>query len=130
MTLAEPRRRGAEAIRGTGREILNEDVRALEQPLENGRAGRVLEIERQRLLRPIQPDEIAGESLDPGVVAAGEIAAVRPFDLDHPRPEIGELPGGERSGHRLLHRYDGDVFQRQHCCLQYDRGSPRTCSAT
>ena len=43
------------------------------------------------------------------VVAAGEVAAARPLDLDHPRAEVGQLAGRERGGHRLLNRDDGEA---------------------
>src|SRR6185437_9949338 len=36
-----------------------------------------------------------------------------PLDLDHPRPQVGELPGRERRGDRLLERDDGDPLKRQ-----------------
>jgi len=34
------------------------------------------------------------------VVAAGEVTAARPLDLDDPRAEVGQLTGRERGGHR------------------------------
>ena len=49
--------------------------------------------------------------LHAGVVAAREVAAVRPLDLDDARAEIGELPRGERPGDGLFDRDDGDALQ-------------------
>ena len=85
-----------------------------EQAREHLRALRPLEIERQRFLRSIQPDEVAREALDAGVVAAREVAAVGPLDLDHARAEVGKLPRRERRSDGLLDRDDGDALQRQH----------------
>jgi hypothetical protein len=48
---------------------------------------------------------------DSAVVAAGGVAAARALDLDDPGAEVGDLPGGERRGHRLLETDDGDPRQ-------------------
>jgi hypothetical protein len=39
-----------------------------------------------------------------GVVAAGEVAHARAFDLDHPRALVGQLAGAERRGDRVFQR--------------------------
>jgi hypothetical protein len=75
---------------------------------------RMLDVEREALLRAIGPDEMRRETVDALVVAAREIADAGPLDLDHPRAEIGELARGERRGDRVLERDDGDSFQRSH----------------
>ena len=77
-----------------------------EQATQHVGRFRPLEIERQRFLRPVDPDEVTGQALDRAVVAAREVAAARPLDLDDPRAEIGELAAGKRRGHRLLDRDD------------------------
>src|SRR5256712_6871304 len=107
-------RRRAEPIGRARREILDEDVRALDEPREDIRATGFLEIERQRLLGSIQPDEVARESLDGRVVPAREVAAVGPLDLDDAGAKVRELPRRERRRDRLLERHDGDVFEWQH----------------
>src|SRR5882672_4885861 len=109
MARAQVRRRRPETVRCAGGKILYEDVRALEQLREHAGASRLLDVERQRLLGSIQPDEVTRQSLDRRVVTAREIAAVGPLDLDHARAEIGELPRRERRGDRLFERYNGDV---------------------
>ena len=77
------------------------------------------EIEHQRFLAAVEPDEIGalasiraftpvlptssrGRQL---VVAAGEVA-LGPLDLDHARAGIGEAAGAHRRRHRLLERDD------------------------
>ena len=68
-------------------------------------AGR-LQVQHHRLLGPVEPDEPAGHAVTGGVVVVpGEVAPAGALDLDHPRPEVGELPGGERRGHRLFQRH-------------------------
>jgi hypothetical protein len=62
----------------------------------------VLRVQRERLLVAVHPHEVRAEPLDALVVAAGEVAHVGPLDLDDPRAEVGELPGGVRGGDRLL----------------------------
>jgi hypothetical protein len=74
--------------------------------------GRVLDVEHDGLLAPVQPDKVRRLPEHGPVVAAGEVTA-RPFDLDDPRAQVGELPGGERRGDRLLKRDDGDPLKRQ-----------------
>ena len=80
-------RQSSEPRGRAGREILHEDIRALAQTRQHGVGVRTLQIERQRFLRSIQPDEITRQTADGGVIAAREVAAVRPLDLDHPRAE-------------------------------------------
>ena len=51
MPVAQRRRRRAQPIGRARREVLDEDVRALEQPREHAGRLRLLQVERQRLLR-------------------------------------------------------------------------------
>ena len=46
--------------------------------------------------------------------ARAKVADSRPFDLDHPRAEVGQVPGGERSRHRLLQGHDGHALEWPH----------------
>ena len=56
-----------------------------------------------------------------------EVAGSRSLDLDDASLEIREMSRGERTRDGLLDGNDGDVRERLH---QYERGSPRTRSAT
>ena len=116
MPVAQDRRGRAQPIGRARRQVLHEDVGAREQPREDAGRFRPLQVQRQRLLRPVQPDEVAREPLDGRVVAAREVAAVGPLDLDHARAEVGELPRRERRGDGLLEGDDGDAFQWEHRC--------------
>jgi hypothetical protein len=90
---------------------LDNHVAPPDQFIEDLDRGRLLEIERERFLAPVEPDEVGGEPVDGGVVVAGEIAAARPLDLDYPRSEIAQMAGAERPRHRLLQREHGDAGQ-------------------
>src|SRR5438874_3357497 len=57
------------------------------------------------------------QAVDRCIVAACEVAAVGPLDLDDARPEVGEMARGERRRDRLLNGDDGDVFKRKHYWL-------------
>ena len=76
------------------------------------------EVEGEGLLAPVAPHEVRGETAGGGVVAAREVAAVDPLDLDDAGAEVGELPGGERRGDGL---FDGDDGE----CRLRGRGSMR-----
>src|SRR5581483_9433416 len=72
-----------------------------------------LGVEGDRLLAPVQPDEVAGLAAHGRVVSAGEVAGSRPLALDHPGPQVSQLPGGERHRDGLLQRDDRDAIERQ-----------------
>src|SRR5215208_4020749 len=84
------------------REVLDEDV----GPFDN--AGQylfgpvLLEIQGQRLLGAVEPDEVACKALYGSVVSAGEVPHFWTFDLYDARAEVGELAGGEGGGDCLL----------------------------
>ena len=103
----------AQPLGRAGREVLHEDVGPGQQGGQRRLAVGALHVELHRLLAPVQPDEIARLAEHGPVVAAGEVAAARPLDLDDPGAEVGELPGGE--GHRdgLLQRDHHDPRQRE-----------------
>ena len=44
--------------------------------------------------------------------SGGRSRPARALDLDHTRPEVGQLPCRERRRHRLLERHDGDPVER------------------
>ena len=99
-----PQRGGAqpEAARRAGGEVLHEHVRGGDEPVQQLPTACVLGVERQRLLVAVHPHEVRAEPVDAVVVAAREVAGVRPLHLDHARAEVGELPRGVRRGDRLF----------------------------
>ncbi len=86
-----------------------------------------VEIEHDRFLAAIEPDEIAALAVHEIVIAAREVA-FRPLDLDDARAGIGQPARAHRRGDRLFERDDEEAGERQRLA-QYDLGSPRTCSA-
>src|SRR5439155_12987930 len=75
--------------------------------------GGRLDVELDRLLAPVEPDEHARQAGHLRVVVAGEVAGGGPLDLDDPGAEVGQLPGGERRRHRLLDRHDHHPVERR-----------------
>src|SRR3954469_19208305 len=80
--VAGPERGGceAESLDGTRSEVVKEDVGAVEQPRQHLTSGVGLQVERDRLLAAVEPDEVAREPADSVVVAACEVAAVDAFE--------------------------------------------------
>ncbi len=111
---AQSRGSEAEPIRRAGREVLQEDVGRVDEPLDDPAPFCRRQVDRNRLLRPVQPDEVGAAALDGVVVFAGEVAAVDPLDLDDASAQIGEMAGGQRRGHRLLHRDHRDSLESPH----------------
>ena len=72
----------------------------------------LLEVEGQAFLGTIGPDEMRGHATHALVIAAGEIAAARALDLDHPRAQISQLPRAERCGNGVLETDHGNAVER------------------
>src|SRR4029077_12490140 len=106
--------RKADAICRAWRQVLHKHIGARDQARHDLPRLGALEIERDRLLRPVEPDEMAGEAANGRVVAAREIARARALALDHARAELSELPGCERHGHGLFDGDYGDSVKWQH----------------
>ena len=118
MILAQPGNGEAELCERPGLEILHEHVGALEHGLEQGLVLLLREIEDDRFLAAVEPDEIAAFAAGDGVVGAGEIA-FGTLDLDHARAGVGEPAGAHRRRDRLLDRDDEKALQREsHSKLQ------------
>ncbi len=75
---------------------------------------RVLDVQREALLRAVGPHEMRRQAAHALVVAAREVADAGPLDLDHARAEIGQLSRRERRRDRVLERDDGDAFEGSH----------------
>ena len=72
----------------------------------------LVEIEHQRFLAAVEPDEIGALALRQRVVAAREIA-LRPLDLDDARAGVGEPARAHRRGDGLFERDDEEAFERK-----------------
>ena len=87
-----------------GRGVLYEYVGARDHAVEQRLVPILLDVERDRLLAAIEPDEIARKPQPGAIVEAGEIA-FRPLDFDHPCPGIGQPAGTQRRRDRLFQRH-------------------------
>jgi len=104
-------KRKAELGDGAGLEVLHEHVGLR----EHGRQQRLVvgarEIEHQRFLAAVEPDEIRAFSLrapagwDRELVVVAREVAFGPLDLDHARAGVGEAAGAHGRRHRLLQRH-------------------------
>jgi hypothetical protein len=94
----------AELGDGAGLEVLHEHVGLGEQGGEHCLVVGAREVEGERLLAAVEPDEIRALASRQFIVAAGEIA-LRALDLDHARAGIGEAAAAHRRRHRLLQRH-------------------------
>ncbi len=117
MAGAQFRRIEAGAGGGARREVLHEDVGARQDAAQKRRVGRVLDIENERFLAAVEPQEIGAPAMRDVVVAAGEVALLA-LDLDDPRAGIGEARGAERRGDRLFERDHQHAGQ----CLSHSGG--------
>jgi hypothetical protein len=104
----------AESLHRPWHEVLHEHVRLREHRVQERAVLGVLDVERDALLAPVEPHEVAGHPLHRLVVAAGEVPAARTLDLDHACTEVGQLAGGEWGRHGLFQCDDGDALQWEH----------------
>jgi len=88
--------RQPEALERPWPEVLDQHVRAFEQPAEDGELVRALEVERDPELVAIQEPVVRARAVDKRAERAGVVSARR-FDLDHLGAEIGEQHPAERS---------------------------------
>src|SRR5690606_36943074 len=75
-----------------GSKVLDENIRLRDHVFEKGEIVRLLDIELDRFLAPVQPDEIAALAVDNAVIGAREVT-VRAFNLDDARARIGKTAG-------------------------------------
>ena len=99
------RDREAELFDRAGFQILHEHIGAFEHGGQQRPVGGRGEIEHDRFLAAIEPDEIAALAVRERVVGACEIA-FGPFDLDDTRAGIRQLATAHGRGDRLFERDD------------------------
>ena len=88
-----------------GFQILHEHIGAFEHGGQERPVGGRGEIEHDRFLAAIEPDEIAALAVRERVVGACEVA-FGPFDLEDTRAGIRQLAGAHGCGDRLFERDD------------------------
>ncbi len=118
--------REAELGDRAGFQVLDEHVGLGEQLFQERLVLCLGQVEDDRFLAAVEPDEISALALRQRVIAAREIA-LGPFDLDDARAGIREAARAQWGRHRLIHRNNEQAFEGEG--HQYDRGKPSTCSA-
>src|SRR5918997_464209 len=86
-------------------EVLDHDVGAGHKAAQDLSSLILLQVQGQRFLGAVEPDEVAGHAPDRFVVTPGEVPDPGALDLYDPRAEVCELTGGEGGGHGL---FEGD----------------------
>ncbi|MCD6054843.1 MAG: hypothetical protein K0Q96_2035 [Rubrobacteraceae bacterium] len=102
----------AEASGRARGEVLDEDVGSGHEAAQDLFGLLLSQIQGQRLLGAVEPDEVAGHAHDRFIVTPGEVPHAGALDLYDPRAEVGELAGGEGGGHGLLKGDDSYPFER------------------
>ena len=106
--------RKAKTGSGAGHEVLDENIRPLQQLAQNAASLGMLGVESEALFRAVHPSEMRGESAHTLVISAGKISDSRPLNLDDTGPDIGQLPRTKRSGNGMFQRYNRDAIQGAH----------------
>ena len=101
----------ARARSRAGCQVLDEDVRPANHVAQDREIVGRLDVQLDRFLAPVEPDEIGALALGDGVVAAREVAA-RALDLDHPGARVGEPRRAKGRRHRRFERHDQQPVQR------------------
>ena len=125
ISLAQILRCEAEARDGAGRQILNEDIGLGDHAAQDGLVALLRQIETDRLLAAIEPDEISALSVDVVIVATGEIT-LRPFHLDHPRAGICQFFRCIGRRHRLFNGHHQNAVEIPCRSLCYVLGHVRS----
>ena len=106
--------------------VAREHVGAFEQGPEPGQVGRVLEVQGERLLAPVEQREGDALAAPFGLVMAQLLARHRPLDFDHLRPGLGQQQGCERAGQQRREIENQESVERgRHGGLSRMRSVPR-----
>ena len=119
--VAEP-----QALGHAGPVVLDEDVGALRQPLDDLHAFRALEVHGEPTLAAVHRHERRAVAVlrDRGQLARG-LARARRLDLDHVGAHVGEVHRAEGGGHGLGEVDDPDALERFHGVIPHPLGFPR-----
>ena len=94
----------AQAVDGTGGQVLDKDIGLFQRPFEHLAVGILAQVEADGFLAPVQPDEIGAFAVHKVVIGAGKVA-LGAFDLEHAGPGLGQAAGQVGGGDGL---FDGD----------------------
>jgi hypothetical protein len=116
------------ALDGAGLEVLDHDVRAVDQALDCSETSRLAKIDAHAALVTVAGQIVRAHATVERPPCPAHIAVRTGFDLDHIRAEIGQHHRAERSRQRAAQFDDLDSLQRLHSVLQRidDRCGSRT----
>ena len=116
MPRAQRRVIEAELRQRSRTEVLDDHVALRDQPLEQARALRVLEVERDAFLVAVDAQEIARSRPrgTAGPHAARVVALARLLDLDHARAHVGEQHRAVGTGEDAREVEHGDAVEWRH----------------
>jgi hypothetical protein len=100
------------ALGGAGPEVLHEDVRGLDQTLEQQKPARVFEVEDHRAFVAIGRGEHRRQAGALATITADEVARTRRLDLDHVGALIAEQHRRHRSRNHLGDVDDANAVER------------------
>jgi hypothetical protein len=87
----------AEALHHAGSKSLDQHVGRAHEPAQHGLTVWLLQVEDQAAFAAVRRAKERALSVDQRRQPAGIIAAVRIFDLDHGRAEVGQHQRGDRT---------------------------------
>ena len=96
----------------TRRIILEENIRALRQLLQNLPPLFFLDVDGQAALVAIEPNVTGRKPLHHRIPGANHVADAGPLDFDHFRAHVSEQAGRKRARQHLLESQDLDSIQR------------------
>src|SRR5215472_45666 len=102
----------AKPIERARAKVLDQRVSLVEQMLEDLAVGWRFEVERNRLLAPVDRDEIRRFTVLEWTILTGIISLLRRFDLDHACPELGEQQRAVRARQDAREVDDRDAGKR------------------
>jgi len=102
----------AEALHGAGTKVLDENVGAAQQALEDGAVPGVLQVERDALLAAIQRRKVGGAPIDEGPDLARVVTTAGRLDLDDARTQIRQHQGAEGAREDARQIDDQDAGER------------------
>src|SRR5437899_3727330 len=115
----------AELFHRARAKVFDQRIRRVEQPVENLTTLGGFEVERDRLLTPVDRGEIGRFAILERAVLASVVALRRRLDLDYARSELGEQQGAVRARQDAGEIDDCDVGKRP----SLSHGSSSFCNA-
>ena len=122
----------AQALHHAGPELFDQYVRVAKQRLQHLERPRILEVQADRFLAPVQHQEAEAVLADEGRDDADLVADAGTFDLDHLGSRLGQDEARQGAGEMETEIEDFDVFKWVHgnsLLAMAGMGGPFLCPA-